>query len=196
MKTRNLFFLFFLAIGAGCSSSTNTNPNFSFTNADASYTGKVSGIYELAAYGTVGSWTGIDIKWKDSGNGSIQAMSSYGNAGKPILISFWATTPDTATWDEFALDSVQSVMGDSVGIVTVSESSFASTYKFDTLNKIGVQVVVDSAGLTELQYSQLEGGSIGQPQTFVLKPNGTIMGDYEGYVTASMFDSLVRAAYH
>jgi hypothetical protein len=196
MKTRNLIFLCFLVIGAGCSSSTSTNSNFSFTNTDASYTRNVSGIYELAAYGTVGTWTQIDIKWKDS-NDYIRAMSGYGNANKPILLSFWATTPTGAALDEFSLDSTQTDLGDSVGIVTIAEgANFQTVYRYDTLNKIGVQIVVDSGGLAQLQYSQLEDGSLGQPETFVLKPNGTIMADEEGYVPARVLDSLVRAAYH
>ncbi len=117
MKTRNLIFLFVLVIGSGCSSSTSPSSNGSFTNTDATYTGNVSGIYALSAYGTIGSWTGVDVEWKES-NDEIQKMSGY--AGKPVLLSFWATTTAADASEIPALDSVQaSAIGDSVGIVTV-----------------------------------------------------------------------------
>ena len=94
MKTRNFIIFCILAVAAGCSPSTSSNSSGSFTNSDAENSGNVSGIYELAAYGTVGSWTGVDIKWKNS-KGIIQAVSAYGDSGKPALVSFWATTNDT-----------------------------------------------------------------------------------------------------
>jgi thiol-disulfide isomerase/thioredoxin len=195
MKTRNLFFLSLLLIAAGCSSTTVPNPNTSFTNADPAYMGNVSGIYAMENYGTVGSWTGVDIKWKDS-NGVIRAMSAYGDSGKPVLLSFWSTTTATAESDEPALDSVQKVLGDSVGIVTINEDNFQTAYKYDTLNKISVQIVVDSAEIANLQYVQLVNSNIGWPETFIIKPNGTIMAYSYGYATAGVLDSLARAAYH
>ncbi len=195
MKPRNLFFLSLLVIAAGCSSTTVPNPNTSFTNADAAHIGNVSGIYALENYGTVGSWTGVDIKWKDS-NGVIRAMSSYGDSGKPMLLSFWATNNDTTASEESALDSVQKDLGDSVGIVTVVENTFQAAYAYDTLNKIKVQIVVDSAKLANIQYVQLADNNIGWPETFIIKPNGTIMAYSEGYATERVLDSLVRAAYH
>ena len=197
MKTRFLFLLPLIVIGAGCAPSTSSpSATTSFTNTDASYTANVSGIYELASYGTVGSWTGIDIKWKNS-SGIIQAMSAYGDSGKPVLLSFWATTNATDASEEPALDSVQKDLGDSVGIVTIGENNnFQAFYNYDTLNKIHVQIVVDSAGLTNIQYVELTNGSIAWPETFVLKPNGSIMIAEEGYVTTHVLDSLARAAYH
>jgi hypothetical protein len=197
MKSRKHIFLLLLAIGGGCSSTTSPSSNGSFTNNDASYTGNVSGIYALAAYGTVGSWTGVDIKWKDSANGSIQAMSSYGNAGKPVLLSFWATTPAAAASEMAALDSVQaSDLGDSVGIVTVGENNnFQAFLTYVTSNKISVEVVVDSERLTNIQYVAMANNNIVYPETFVIKPNGTVMIAEEGYVPERVLDSLVRAAY-
>jgi hypothetical protein len=196
MKSRNLLLPLLLTIGAGCAPSTSSpSATTSFTNADAPYTANVSGIYELASYGTVGSWTNIDIKWKNS-KGIIQAMSAYGDSGKPVLLSFWATTNATDASEIPALDSVQNVLGDSVGIVTIGENNtFQAFYNYDTLNKIKVQIVVDSAGLTNIQYAGLADGKIGWPETFVLKPNGSIMA-YGGYQSERALDSLVRAAYH
>jgi hypothetical protein len=194
MKTRFLFLLPLFVTAAGCAPSTSTpSATTSFTNTDAPYTANVSGIYELASYGTVGSWTGIDIKWK--GIDKIVAMSSY--AGKPVLLSFWAITPATAAAEIPALDSVQKDLGDSVGIVTIGENNtFQAFYNYDTLNKIQVQIVVDSAGLANVQYSELADGKIVWPETFVLKPNGSIMIAEEGYLTTHVLDSLARAAYH
>ncbi len=198
MKSRNLIVLLVLVTVVGCSPSTTTNSSTSssFTNADAAYTGNVSGIYQLSAYGAVGSWTGIDIKWKDS-SGKIESLSGYGNAGKPALLSFWATTNATDASEIPALESVQNDLGDSIGIVTIGENAnFQTFYNYDTLNKIHLQTVVDSLGLTNIQYSILADGKITWPETFVLKPNGTIMIAEEGYVAPGELDSLARAAYH
>jgi hypothetical protein len=194
MKTRNLIFLFVLVIGSGCSSSTSPSSNGSFTNTDATYTGNVSGIYALGAYGTIGSWTGVDVEWKKS-NDEIQKMSGY--AGKPVLLSFWATTTAADASEIPALDSVQaSAIGDSVGIVTVGENGTFQTFlNYVTANKIGVEVVVDSVGLTNIQYVAMADNKIVWPETFVLKPNGTVMIAEEGYVPERVLDSLVRAAY-
>lgn len=196
MKTRTLILLCMLAIIAGCAPSTSSNSSESFTNTDAQYTNNVSGIYELAAYGTVGSWTGVDIKWKNS-IGIIQAMSAYGDSGKPVLLSFWATTAAGDASEMPALDSVQaSALGDSVGIVTMAENNtFQAYFSYVTSNKISVQVVVDSVGLTNIQYASMVDNKIVWPETFVLKPNGTVMIAEEGYVPESVLDSLVRAAY-
>ncbi len=156
--------------------------------------GNVSGIYELSNYGTVGSWTGVDIKWKNS-QGNIQALSGY--SGKPVLLSFWATTPVAAAAEESTLDSVQKDLGDSVGIVTVGENNnFQTFYNYATANKITVQIVVDSLELTNDQYAAMANSNVVWPETFVLKPNGTAMIAEEGYVTEHALDSLVRAAYH
>ena len=196
MKTRNLILPCLLVILAGCASSTSTNSSGSFTNSDAQYTNNVSGIYELAAYGTVGSWTGIDIKWKNSKD-LIQAMSAYGDSGKPVLLSFWATTAAGDASEIPALDSVQaSALGDSVGIVTMAENNtFQAFYNYVTANKISVQVVVDSVVITNIQYASMVDVKIFWPETFVLNPNGTVMIAEEGYVPESVLDSLVRAAY-
>jgi peroxiredoxin len=194
MKTRYLLFLLSLATGAGCSPSTSSNSSSSFTNTDATYNGNVSGIYELANYGTVGSWTGVDIKWKNS-QGNIQALSGY--AGKPILLSFWATSPVADAAEESTLDSVEKDLGDSVGIVTVGENNnFQTFYSFATGNKITVQIVVDSVKLANTQYAAMADNKIVWPETFVLKPNGAVMIAEEGYVTEHALDSLVRVAYH
>jgi hypothetical protein len=195
MKTHYLVFVLLLALGAGCSPSTSTTATTSFTNTDAMQIKNVSGIYELAAYGTAGTWTGINIKWKDY-LGIVRTMSAYGDSGKPVLLSFWNTTPAGAALEEHSLDSVQNDLGDSVGIVTIAENTFPIVLQYDTLNKIGVQVVVDSAGLTNLQYAELADGNIGWPETFILKPNGSIMAYAEGFEPKRVLDSLVRAAYH
>jgi hypothetical protein len=195
MKTRNLTILLLLTIAAGCSPSTSSNSSGSFTNSDAEYSGNVSGIYELATYGTVGSWTGVDIKWKNS-KGIIQAVSAYGDSGKPVLVSFWATTNDTDASEIPALDSIQKDLGDSVGIVTVGENNNFQTFlTYVTSNKISTEVVVDSEGITNIQYAGMVDGKIVWPETFVLKPNGTVMIAEEGYVPERVLDSLVRAAY-
>lgn len=191
MKTKNFFFLSILIIAAGCSPSTNANTGTSFTNSDATFSGNVSAIYELSQLATIGSWTGADIKWRDSSG----IISLSGFAGKPILLSFWATSPNSAASDEFSLDSTKSDLGDSVAIVTISESTFQATDSYVTANKIGVQVVVDSAGLAELQYAEINNSTTGQPQTYILNPNGSIVADLQGDATAHMLDSLARAAY-
>jgi hypothetical protein len=198
MKTRNLIIFGILAITVGCAPSTSTTANGSFTNTDAEYSANVSGIYELAAYGSVGSWTGVDIKWKDS-SGIIRAMSAYGDSGKPVVLSFWVTSPDTGAWEEPALDSVQSNLGDSVGIVTVAEditsNSFDTVFHYVKANKITIQVVIDTGDITHIEYADQVNPSLALPETFIMKPNGTIMKDTLGYVSVPTIDSLVRAAY-
>ena len=77
------------------------------------------------------------------------------------MLSFWATSPNSAASDEFSLDSTKSDLGDSVAIVTISESTFQATDSYVTANKIGVQVVVDSAGLAELQYAEINNSTTG-----------------------------------
>ncbi len=56
-------------------------------------------------------------------------------------------------------------------------------------------MVVDSVGLTNIQYVAMADNKIVWPETFVLKPNGTVMIAEEGYVPERVLDSLVRAAY-
>ncbi|HET6400467.1 MAG TPA: hypothetical protein VFH95_03625 [Candidatus Kapabacteria bacterium] len=203
MKFRQLYLLPLLAaasigFGAGCAPSTSAPITNSFSNPNAPDTLNVSGLYEVSPYGTVGSWTGIDIKWKDSA-GIVRAMSGY--AGKVVLLSFWITTPDTGAWVEYALDSVQKDLGDSVRIVTVAEdggnsNNFTTVYKYVSSNKIRAQVIVDSGQFAHVQYSELANGNLGVPETFILRPNGSIMQYIEGYDSEPVLDSLARAAYH
>jgi hypothetical protein len=185
------------AILSGCAPSTSAPITNSFSDPNAPYTANVSGLYQVSAYGTVGSWTGIDIKWKDSA-GIIRAMSGY--AGKPVLLSFWTTRPDTGAWEEYSLDSVQTDLGDSVRILTVAEdnnysNNFIGVYNYVTSNKIRSQVIVDSGQFAHIQYSELANGNLGVPETFVLRPNGSIMLYILGYDSEHVLDSLARAAY-
>jgi hypothetical protein len=187
-----------IGLNAGCAPSTSAPITNSFSNLNASDTLNVSGLYEVSPYGTVGSWTGIDIKWKDS-VGIIRAMSGY--SGKVVLLSFWITTPAAGTWVEYALDSVQRDLGDSVGIVTVAEdesypNNFTGVYNYVAANKIRSQVIVDSGQFAHIQYAELANGNLGVPETFVLRPNGSIMQFLEGYNSKRVLDSAVRAAYH
>jgi hypothetical protein len=192
MKVRYLLFLSILTAGSGCTSSLSSNSNFNFTNADAAYKANVSGIYELNST-TSSAWSGIDIGWKDS-TGTVRALSGY--AGKVVLLSFWATLPPDASADEFSLDSTQSDLGDSVRIVTVAEdNSFQTVYNYVAANKISVQVVVDSGTQAHIQYASIEVGSLALPETFVLKPYGSIMTAELGNESPHRLDSLVRAAY-
>ncbi len=198
MKARHLFFLLLFISAAGCSPDASSNSSINFTNANAPYSKNVSGMYQLLSYGTVGTWRGIDIKWKDSSD-YIRALSGY--AGKAVLLSFWVTVPDTGAWEEPSLDSVQHDLGDSVGIVTVAEddiysNNFQSVYNYVTANKISVQVVVDSDQFADIAYSGLANGNLALPETFILKPNGTVLNYAIGYQPERVLDSLVRAAYH
>ena len=183
---------------AGCAPSTSAPITNSFSNRNAPDTANVSGLFEVSPYGTVGSWTGIDLKWKDS-TGIVRAMSS--DSGKVVLLSFWITRPDTGAWVEYSLDSVQQDLGDSVGIVTVAEDdnysdNFTSVYDYVKTNKIPLQVVLDSLEFAHVQYSELANGDLGLPETFVMRPNGSIMNFFEGYTSEHFLDSAARAAYH
>ena len=186
-----------IGFNAGCAPSTSAPITNSFSNPNAAYTANVSGLYQVSPYGTTGSWTGIDLKWKDS-VGIIRAMSGY--AGKVVLLSFWITRPDTGAWVEYSLDSVQRDLGDSVRIVTVAEDdnypdNFTSVYNYVKANKISLQVVLDSLEFAHVQYSELVNPDLGLPETFVLRPNGSIMLYVQGYDSEHVLDSLARAAY-
>ncbi|HEX5316446.1 MAG TPA: TlpA disulfide reductase family protein, partial [Candidatus Kapabacteria bacterium] len=187
-----------LGFNTGCAPSTSAPIANSFSNPNAAYKANVSELDQVSPYGTVGSWTGIDIKWKDSA-GVVRALSGY--SGKVVLLSFWITTPAPGTWVEHALDSVQTDLGDSVRIVTVAEdesypNNFTGVYNFVTSGKIRSQVIVDSTNFAHIQYAELANGNLGVPETFVLRPNGSIMQYLEAYNSEHILDSAARAAYH
>jgi hypothetical protein len=198
MKLR-LFALFSVLFAIqGCSSSTTVDPTaFDFSQINNEYLKNVSDINGVVTLYS-GSWTGIDITWKDS-NGKLDSLSTF--AGKVVLLSFWKTNSANAFAEESTLDSVQTDLGDSVVIVSLAEDNTASTNSFQTVSafvaahNIKHQVVVDSSQRAQGRYV---GSSLGYPETLALRTNGSIQSNefIEGWDSVAELDSLVRAAYH
>ncbi|GEM_PF-3763175 len=184
-----------LLVLAGCTPSDNASNSEDFTNVNARFQGNVSEIYGLVVSPS-GPWSGIDVQWKDS-TGVQRSLSGY--YGKPILLSFWRSIPDTAAWQLPTLDSVQAIFGDSVRIVSIADpnltNSYAGILNYITTKKIRQQIIVDSLERAHIQYAQTADGRIGWPETFVIKPSGRVMTYLEGYASITLLDSLVRAAY-
>ena len=194
MKLRYTILLSVTSLIAGCSPSTSTNTSFDFTRPNANSKGNVSEIYQLLP--TSGSsWSGIDIKWLDSTK-TMRSLSGY--AGRAVILSFWANdnTQPVGAQEEPSLDSTQRDLGDSVGIVTIEEKQNLTTdYNYAVANGITVQILVDSSDRTQIEYLSAVNGSGFFPETFVLKPNGSIMTWNYAVADNHQLDSLARAAY-
>ncbi len=189
-----------LAIVSGCAPSTSSTLTNSLSNPNARFSDNVSELYSVAPYGTVGSWSGIDLKWKDSA-GIIRALSGY--TGKPVLLTFWVTRPDTGAWELPTLDSVQNDLGDSVRIVTVAEDdnftdNFQAVLNYVTTHHLHSQVLVDSMEFAHIQYAEQVNPDLGLPETFIISRNGYTSNPayFIGYLPAHSLDSIVRATYH
>ncbi len=186
---------------SGCAPSTSSTSSNSFSNPDAKYTANVSQLYQLVPYGTFGSWSGIDLKWKDSATGEIRSLS--GDAGKVLLLTFWVTRPDTGAWEVPSLDSVQADLGDSVRIVTVAEDdnypdNFQSVSAYVSAHNLHSEVILDTTEFAHIQYGEQVSTDLGLPETFVIGPSGYSSNPEAvlGYYSSHQLNSLVRAKYH
>lgn len=186
--------LFCCAIAACAPSPTESTSTM--VNTGAEYKANVSTLYSL---GTTSGY-GIDVQWRDS-NGVVQKLSDY--AGKAVVLSF-GTTSDASSQAQYAsLDSLASTMPDSVRCIAIAQDNIKAAHSFQIVsdyakNKgIRLQMIVDSTKSAQVQFSQLgTDRSLYTPETFVLKPNGSLSTYFEGgpFYMASLQQD-VRNAY-
>lgn len=183
----------FLFLLAACA-PTSPNPSTDFLNSNAEWSGNVSALYALTS---VGSGTGIEIKWRDS-TSQVHKLSDY--QGKPVILAFGLTTDALSDQQFAALDSVRAEMGDSVRTIAIAHdpSGFRTVSLYASSQHRMSQFISDSARRVQIQFSQRSDGHTYTPESFVLGLDGKIV---DGGVTAGLEDkasleALVRKAYH
>jgi hypothetical protein len=164
----------------------------SLLNKGAEYKNNVSSLYSVSSI-TSGQ---TEFKWKDS-NGVTRGLADYST--RPIFLSFGRTTDSASAVQYQILDSVFRMHRDSLLTLGVTldftSHSFVTTYNYIASTGWTSQFIADSTHLSQIHFAQMADGELGTPETFVLKPGGTLMVARKGIIS---FDSLVqdmRSAY-
>ncbi len=183
----------FLFLLAACA-PTSPNPSTDFLNSNAEWSGNVSALYALTS---VGSGTGIEVKWRDSTE-QVHKLSDY--QGKPVVLAFGLTTDAFSDQQFAALDSVRTEMGDSVRTIAIANdpSGFRTVSIYASSHHRTSQFISDSTERVEIQFAQAVGPTYYRTESFVLGLNGTVVsGSFTpGASTKDSLEYYARKAYH
>jgi cytochrome c biogenesis protein CcmG/thiol:disulfide interchange protein DsbE len=122
------------------------------------------------------------------GGGGSQSLAAL--RGKPVVLNFWASWCGPCKQEAPVLAAAERKWGPK-GVVFLgvdSEDATEAALAFEARYGIGYDSVFDPQGRVELTY-----GVLGFPETFFIRPNGTIVTKYVGPLDEATLEAYVSS---